>query len=268
MNRKWILVISGGVLLPFALVAWIIAGNVNTHNIEYQVDTSFPGYETWNELLTNYVEKSGDVDYDGFIRDSVDLNSYLYQLSANPPSLKWSKEQQLTYWINAYNAFTIQLIIRNYPLLSIKEIGGKIQVPFINSPWDIAFIRIGNNTLTLNNIEHQILRKQFDEPRIHFAIVCASTSCPRLRNEAYRPEIIEEQLQEQAVDFVNDPSKNIIGKDLVEISKIFQWFGGDFTNNGSLIDYLNKYSTIPINRNAKVRYLDYDWNLNSVVKDF
>jgi hypothetical protein len=141
----------------------------------------------------------------------------------NPPDKKeWSESAQLAYWINVYNAFTIKLIIDHYPVESIKDIGSKIQVPFINSPWDIKLIEIEGKKYDLNNVEHSILRKDFEEPRIHFAIVCASFSCPKLRREAFTAEKLEEQLQEQAVDFINDPAKNSISKNKAEVSKIFQ----------------------------------------------
>ena len=128
--------------------------------------------------------------------------------------------------------------------------------------WDIKFIEINGKKLDLNNIEHSILRKKFDEPRIHFAINCASFSCPKLRREAYEAHQLNAQLQEQAVDFINDPQRNIIKEDQVEISKIFSWFKGDFTKDGSLKDFLNQYAKITIDEDVKISHLTYDWSLN------
>jgi len=225
-------------------------------------DTVPPDHSKWSLLLSKHVNKNGMVNYLGFQKDRLHLNSYLKDLAKNPPSQVWSDREQLAYWINAYNAFTIDLILSNYPLSSIKEIGPGIQVPFINSPWDIEFIEIGGEKYDLNDIEHNILRKEFKEPRIHFAINCASMSCPLLRSEAYTSEKLESQLQEQAFAFLNDPFRNQITKSEVKISKIFNWFRGDFIKDGKLIDYLNKYSEVEVNSNARIKYLDYDWKLN------
>jgi len=153
-------------------------------------------------------------------------------------------------------------VLRHYPVKSIKDIGSKVQIPFVNSCWDIAFIPIRDKRMTLNEIEHQILRKKFKEPRIHFAIVCASVSCPRLRNEAYMANTLNQQLDNQARTFINDSSRNQIQANKIKISKIFSWFKGDFTRNQPFLNYLNQYSSVKINSNAKISYLDYNWNLN------
>lgn len=213
-------------------------------------------------LLKKHVTPAGAVDYKGIIKDSLQLNQYLKLLSDNPPQKSWSRDEQLAYWINAYNAFTLQLIIRNYPLKSIKDIGSKVKIPFVNTPWDIKFIRIGKETFDLNNIEHGILRDKFKEPRIHFAIVCASVSCPKLLNEAYEGKQVQQQLEAQARDFINDRSRNKISPNAAQVSQIFNWFRGDFTRQGTLTEFLNRYSTVKINKNARVTYLEYNWSLN------
>ncbi|MDQ4139268.1 MAG: DUF547 domain-containing protein, partial [Bacteroidota bacterium] len=191
-----------------------------------------------------------------------ELKQYLKTLSDNPPSPTWSQAEELAYWINAYNAFTLQLILRNYPLKSIKDIGSKITIPFVNTPWDVKFIRIEQTKIDLNEIEHGILRKKFNEPRIHFAIVCASVSCPPLLNTAYTATQLEEQLNHQARIFINDPGRNHNQPDRIQISKIFSWFKSDFTKHESLINFLNRYSRIKITPNAQVSTLEYNWNLN------
>ncbi len=219
-------------------------------------------HELFTVLLRKHVAADGRVNYRAFLKDSTTLNHYLKTLSNNPPAKSWSQAEKLAYWINAYNGFTLQLILRHYPIESIKDIGSKIQIPFVNTPWDIKFIRIGNKWLDLNEIEHGILRKQFVEPRIHFAIVCASISCPKLRNEAYTAATLNHQLESQAEDFINDTSRNKIRPDNIQVSKIFSWFKGDFTQKGTLIHFLNKYSRVKINPNAKVSTLEYHWGLN------
>lgn len=220
-------------------------------------------HSTFSNLLIKHVDSDGGVNYSGFVSDSLALNTYLKQLKQTPPdSKRWTKDERLAYWINVYNAFTIKLIIDNYPISSIRDIGSTIQVPLINTPWDIPIIEIDGQRLTLNDVEHRILRKDFEEPRIHFAIVCASISCPRLRPEAYSSILLQDQLNKQTYAFINDSEKNIIKPNEIKISRIFQWFGGDFKKDGTIIDYLNQFSKIKINTDADLTYLDYDWGIN------
>jgi hypothetical protein len=165
----------------------------------------------------------------------------------------------LAYWINAYNAYTIQLILRHHPIASIKDI--QPGVAFVNSVWDMKFIYIEGQELDLNNIEHNILRKM-DEPRIHFAVNCASISCPKLRNSAYTAENLNAQLDQAARDFINDPTRNAIGNDSAQLSSIFNWFTGDFTKNGSLKDFINQYSNTKLSPEASIDFMEYNWKLN------
>jgi hypothetical protein len=217
----------------------------------------------WDALVKKHVAQDGMVDYAGFVKDKKALQHYLDYLSTHQPTAKWSKSEKLAYWINAYNAFTVKLIVDHYPVKSIKDI--KKGIPFINSVWDIPFIPMGKEKVDLNYIEHSILRKEFKDPRIHAAINCASFSCPLLRNEAYTAHQIDEQLEDAMRKFVNDSQRNQVDKSSVKISKIFSWFSGDFRLNGaSVIDYLNKYAKKSIDSNAKMDYLDYDWDLNGI----
>jgi len=228
-----------------------------------QENTQPISHASFDALLKKYVNSEGWVNYAGFSKDRAELKKYLELIQNNAPNDKnWTKEEKLAYWINAYNAFTIELILQYYPLESIKDIGSKIQVPFVNTPWDIKFIKIAGMEMDLNNIEHSILRKEFNEPRIHFAINCASYSCPVLRAEAYTGDKLEQQLQEQAVSFINDTRRNKITSASAQLSQIFDWFGGDFTKSGSLRDFINRYSKVKITDKTKVAYIDYDWRLN------
>ena len=219
-----------------------------------------PSHQQWDKLLKKYVNTSGMVSYKGFQNDQAGLDAYLKTLSENPPQSTWNENDQKAYWINAYNAYTVALILKNYPVKSIKDIAGKIYK--INTPWDIKFINIGGKKYDLNNIEHGILRKKFDDPRIHFALVCASMSCPILRNEAYTSAKLNAQLEDAGKDFLNDKSKNRITANKAELSKYFSWYRGDFTKNSSLQSFINKYSAIQVTGDTKISYLDYDWNLN------
>ena len=219
----------------------------------------------WDVLVKKHVSKNGMVDYQGFLKDKKQLQVYLDKLSANKPTSKWSKNEKMAFWINAYNAFTVKLILDHYPINSIKDI--KKGIPFVNSVWDITFIPMGKEKIDLNYIEHSILRKEFKDPRIHAAINCASFSCPLLRNEAYYASRLDEQLNDAMRRFVNDSERNQLDKSNIKISKIFSWFGGDFKLNGlSVVDYLNKYAKKRVQQNAKIDFLDYQWELNDVVK--
>ena len=144
------------------------------------------------------------------------------------------------------------LITDNYPLKSIKD---------LKNPWDKEWVKVGSQTYSLGDIEHKILRKMHD-PRIHFAINCASYSCPKLVNVAYMPKTIESQLAKATSDFINDASKNNIKTNKLLLSNIFKWYKGDFTENGSLIDYIQQYTKVALKANSKINYLEYDWTLN------
>jgi Protein of unknown function, DUF547 len=216
----------------------------------------------YDTLLCKYVNRNGMVDYKGLEKEHKLLTNYLQALKENPPADSWTENEKLAYWINAYNAFTLDLILRKKPEKSIKDITA-VNIPFINSPWQIDFIEIGDKKLDLDDIEHGIIRKYFNEPRIHFALVCAAFSCPRLRQEAYVGSRLDKQLTNQARSFLGDVKRNQLSSNHVKISKIFQWYGSDFTKNGSLIDFLNQYSAITIKDDAKVEYMEYDWRLNS-----
>jgi hypothetical protein len=219
----------------------------------------------WTQLLKRHVGENGMVHYEGIVGEEKLLNSYLELISNNPPSGKWSEEEKIAYWINAYNAFTVRLILDHFPVQSIKDIAGDIVM--LNSPWDLKFFKIGGVDCDLNAIEHEILRKQFDEPRIHFAVNCASISCPVLRNEAYTGDLLDKQLDEQAIFFINDTSKNIIARDELKLSMIFNWFESDFTKNGDLKEFIQQYITVDLNPDADVSFLPYDWGLNSIIPE-
>jgi hypothetical protein len=229
------------------------------------VSSSFsqPSHEIFDGLLRKHVSSTGKVDYRGFIQDSIILNRYLNLLSRNPPDDgKWSRNDQMAYWINAYNAFTIKLIADHYPVKSIKDIGDKIQIPFVNTPWDIKFIRQGNRLIDLNFIEHTRLRKLGD-PRIHMVIVCASKSCPALLNQAYETEQLDQQLTTQTQKFLSDPTRNKIKPGEAQISMIFSWYKSDFAMNGSSVRaFIARYSTLKIKADTPISFLDYDWSLN------
>lgn len=229
---------------------------------DYASDSRPVDHQLWDKLTQQHVSAEGWVDYRGFIADSSRLNAYLDLLRQNHPNDRyWSKDERLAYWINLYNAFTVKLIVDHYPIPSIKDI--KNGIPFINTVWDLKFIQIEGRTYDLNNIEHGIIRPKFSEPRIHFAVNCASVSCPRLRNEAYTADKLDQQLDDQTKRFLADTSKNQLFEDRLVLSKIFNWYGSDFTSgSNTVLGFIRKYTDQPIAQNPKIAYLPYNWALN------
>ena len=208
-------------------------------------------HASWDALLRKYVSATGKVNYKGLKADKK-FETYLQLLKDNPIQDNWSRNQKMAYWINAYNAFTIKLIVDNYPISSITKLhGGK--------PWDHSWIPLGDKTYTLNDIEHKILRPQFKDARIHFAVNCAAASCPPVLNRAWTATNLNSNLDKQASLFINNTDFNSIGKKKIELSKIFDWYKEDF---GDLIGYINKYATTKVNDNAKISFKEYDWALN------
>ncbi|MFA7273380.1 MAG: DUF547 domain-containing protein [Crocinitomicaceae bacterium] len=206
------------------------------------------------ELLSKYVSSAGKVNYAGIKKNAAKLDQAIAYFKDNTPQGDWSNSKKLAYWINAYNLFTIKLIIDNYPVTSIKNIAG-------GKPWDKKFIQLDGKTMSLNDIENGIIRKQFNEPRIHFAVNCASISCPKLANEEYTSSNLNTLLDKQAKRYINDVNENSFSGKTVQISSIFDWYQGDFT--GGIIPFLNKFSNSKIPSDAKITYKEYNWNLNN-----
>lgn len=205
----------------------------------------------WDKLLQQNVDFDGMVNYKGFIRDSLLLNEYLKTLSElQVESL--NRNDKIAFWINAYNAFTVKLIIQNYPLKRIMDLeNGKI--------WDKKWIDLNQKTLSLNDIEHNILFKQYSDAKYHFALVCAAKSCPPLLNKAWVGHTLERDLQKRTQLFVQDTNFNQISENKISISKIFEWYSADF---GDIIAYINKFQMTPVSDGASITFKEYDWDLN------
>ena len=232
-------------------------------------------YGSWTEILTSFVVMKGpasQVKYQELKKTDKILTTFLASLSAVSKSEfdSWSEKQRLAFLINAYNAFTIRHILNNYPVTSIRKIGG-----FFTNPWKVKFFKLFGKERHLDWIEHETIRKQFAEPRIHFALNCASVGCPSLRQEAYIAEKLEEQLEEQTKIFLRDTTRNRIGPDKKKIfvSKIFDttpWFAQDFVKkSGSVGAFVAPYMTDDpqLRKQIKsgaleVEFLKYDWSLN------
>jgi hypothetical protein len=226
-----------------------VTASLTTVNISEEI----VDHSIWDNLLNKHVDNEGLVDYPGFKQDQPELRSYLEMLSKTQPTEAWSVEELLAYYINTYNAYTVQLILDNYPIKSIKD---------INGPWTKGIVPIGDTNLSLGGIENGILRKM-NEPRIHFAINCASFSCPKLLNEAFTASKMEFQLERVTNEFINS-DKNDINAANPSLSSIFNWYKKDFLVNGKVdvIGYINNYSNTQIDPAADIEYKNYDWNLN------
>ena len=215
----------------------------------------------YKELLAKHV-KDGRVDYRTFKNAEKRLDEYLQLLDkTNPDTL--SRNEQFAFYINAYNAYTIKLILKHYPgVKSIKDIGS-----WLSTPWKIKFCKLGGKTYTLDEIEHTILRPRFKDPRVHFAINCASMGCPPLIPEPYRSSILDQQLDTSTRVFLNDPRWNRLEGNTLYISKIFKWFKDDF--EGDIVDFFSKYADKKLKKTLSdkkaqinIKYLNYDWSLN------
>lgn len=213
------------------------------------------------ELLARHVAE-GVVSYAGFKADEARLDQYLKVLEQVEPR-RLGRDEQFAFYINAYNAWTIKLILTGYPgVASIKDLGSLFQ-----SPWKRAIVRIDGGLSTLDHIEHDILRPRFQDPRVHFAVNCASKSCPPLLNEPYRGDVLDAQLTRVTADFLNQPAHSRLEGDRLWVSAIFKWFAEDFNND--VLGFYRKYARGDLKQKLEavrgrieVRYMDYDWSLN------
>lgn len=213
-------------------------------------------HQIWHELLQKHVTESGKVDYVAFGKDRAQLQKYLTALQ-NTDVYNLSANARKAYYINSYNAYTIELILQNYPIESIRHIKKGD-----NGPWDIPIVIVQGQMYTLNQVEHQILRKEYNDPHIHAGVNCASVSCPPLPNYAFTAENVNQKLKEEFTAFVNDSQRNTITPTTLKISPIFKWYQEDFTQNQSLKKFLSPYYTGAFPFDASITYRDYNWSLN------
>lgn len=239
------------------------------------------GYAAWDALLKKHVRwlpdgKQSRANYKGFAADRAALKAVLDSLSAVPKATfdGWSKPQQVAFLINAYNAFTVELILTKYPdLKSIKDLGS-----FVQSAWKKKFFTLLGEERHLDWIEHEQLRPRYNEPRVHAAVNCASIGCPALRDEAFTAPKLEAQLEDGMRRFMGDRTRNRVKGNQVEVSSIFKWFKEDFEKGHGgfkqVEDVFATYAELLSDQPAEqaalkvkslgVRHLDYDWSLNDL----
>ncbi|WP_166369635.1 DUF547 domain-containing protein [Psychromonas sp. SA13A] len=266
-------------LVRFTLGAALLSSSMLSN---VYADTSTNLHASWTELLeqnTSPINKghSTAVDYAAFKSQESELQVYLDKLSevSRADFDAWSKEKQLAFLINAYNAWTVEFILTEYPdLESIKDLGS-----LFSSPWDKKFIPLLGKKISLNNIEHDLIRgsDRYNDPRIHFAVNCASIGCPALREEAYTADNLEQQLTQQTERFLTDTSRNYIKGDSFYLSSIFKWYGDDFEvgfrGTKSIQSFIGLYAEALTlntqqaltlkNQDFNVKFLDYNWKLNA-----
>lgn len=218
----------------------------------------------WDNLTKAHVS-DGYVKYAAMKKDEAKLDEYLAMLSSTPPTDEWSRDQKLAYWINAYNAFTVKLILNNSDkkLGSIKDLEKKPNIPFVNTPWDIKFFEIDGKKMDLNKIEHGTVRKDFEEPRIHFVLVCAAKSCPPLMSGAFYPEILNQQLEDRTSSFLNNPAMNKFDGNSAQVTPLLDWYKKDFKKGKNTVaGFISEHSKHQLNEDAEITFMDYDWSLN------
>ncbi len=213
---------------------------------------SIPDHAPWNAMLQAHVSEAGVVNYAALKKKEDQLDAYLASLAADAPTGEWPRKAAMAYWINAYNAFTVKLILKNYPVQKITDLDG-------GDPWKVKWITLGGKSYSLNNIEHDILRPKYQDARIHFAVNCAAKSCPPLPNQAFTVDNLDSMLQANARKFIRNGQYNQTSGEQILVSKIFDWYKEDF---GDLRSYLNKYLASPLPEGAEIRFKDYDWALN------
>ncbi len=216
----------------------------------------------FSALLAEHVDADGWVDYKGLQTQESELNAYIDSL-AEAPFDQLGRDEKLALLINAYNAFTLRLILDHYPIDSIRSIPDRDR-------WNARRWKVGRRALSLNDIEHEEIRPKFKEPRIHFALVCASVGCPPLRREAFTGAKLEAQLEEQT-RYAHAHDRWLryeAGSDRVRLTALYNWYGGDFKQAaGSVLAFVSRYSpevkeALEAGVKLKVRHMDYDWSLN------
>ncbi|MGR5284556.1 DUF547 domain-containing protein [Vibrio maritimus] len=224
-------------------------------------NTQTVSHQAWQSFLDRYLVTEGENTLVRYVRvspnDKQALKTYISDLARIDPR-QLSRAEQYAYWVNLYNAITVDLILDEYPVKSITKLGGL----FSFGPWGDEVITITGQALTLNDIEHRILRPIWNDPRTHYAVNCASLGCPNLQTQAFTTDNTEALLESTANAFVNSSKGASISGDTITLSSIYEWFEADFVQDGGALKHMAKYRPDLANFDGKIKY-DYDWNLNS-----
>jgi hypothetical protein len=209
-----------------------------------------PDYRSVTPFFQKYISEDGMIDYKELKKNKLALDQTLQLFVAKPPKEDWHRNEKLAYWLNVYNLQLIKLITENYPVKSILDLyGGKV--------WQVKCIKIGDRSYCLDEIEHDIIRQELKEPRIHFALYSGAMSSPPLLNEAFTPANMNANFEKLTKRFISSKN-NVITDNKVELSMLFDWYKADFK---ALIPFINKYSKTQVRPNAEITYLDFDWRL-------
>tara|TARA_Y100001956_G_scaffold81584_1_gene99593 strand:+ start:3147 stop:3929 length:783 start_codon:yes stop_codon:yes gene_type:complete len=225
-----------------------------------ETNTATISHNIWQSFLNDYLVQDGKntlIKYGAVSEnDKKQLKQYISSLATLDPR-QFSLNEQYAYWVNLYNAITVDLILTEYPVKSITKLGGL----FSFGPWGDEVVNVAGKDLTLNDIEHRILRPIWNDPRTHYAVNCASLGCPNLQNQAFTADNTEALLEKAAQEFINSDKGVLHEKDKTQLSSIYEWFADDFGNKQELIQHLATYRPELANLNGKFSY-EYDWNLN------
>lgn len=230
---------------------WDKSNDSNTQSVSHQA---------WQSFLDQYLVTEGENTLVRYVRvssnDKQALKTYISDLARIDPR-RLNRAEQYAYWVNLYNAITVDLILDEYPVKSITKLGGL----FSFGPWGDEVITITGQSLTLNDIEHRILRPIWNDPRTHYAVNCASLGCPNLQTQAFTADNTEALLESAANAFVNSSKGASIAGNTITLSSIYEWFETDFVQDGGALKHMSKYRPDLANFEGKIKY-DYDWDLN------
>lgn len=242
-----------GTVMKFLLLLLL---SINAYSFDHD-------YKKWEKVLNQYTQNVDGqilVNYKEIKKGSADFNLFIQNLEGlkEKEFKKFTSDQKLAFWINTYNAFTVKWIIKHYPIKSIKDTGS-----LFSNPWSKSFINMFGKKMTLDNIEHDFIRKNFKEARIHFAVNCASIGCPSLYQKAFVASKLDSQLEAATKFFLTNKSKNHIKGNTYYLSKIFDWYGDDFKKyHVSVLNFVKIYMGVSPKKNAKIKFLEYNWKLN------
>lgn len=264
-----IVVVGAGIVLFFrsslraGIVSWFGPPEVElAESFADVVGEAAFDHSAFDRLLVDHVDADGFVDYHGLAERSADLDAYVESL-ATAAFDELGRDERLALLINAYNAFTLRLILDHYPVESIRDIPG-------DERWKAVRWNLAGETYSLDQIEHELVRPNFREPRIHFVLVCAAVGCPPLRPEAYTADRLEEQLEDQtrSAHLSDRWVRYRPGSNVIELTRLYEWYAGDFEQvAGSVLAWVARYrgdlaTELKAGAEIEVRFLDYDWSLN------